>query len=369
MRKPPARKFALTLIILHFLASFIPYTEDDAPFFINMWNFFKKVFVDSRTFINMGAGRPADAFSFDDVLLIPAAIILIIFLVTKSGRRFLKQYFDPNEAGEKYYEQDKSYRGKIKVEGLDGFELFLYDLAEKAGIHEVVFRYNPNATIHSIEQSGYVSVIELGDEFLNRLSRIRNTAVRNQFLSFAVSHELIHIKYHDPMNIIWLNVASVVLWLDGFLLIGLVPLLLSEHPSLMSVAIRFACIVFWICYASVVARSSYWSHCAEYRADREALILSGANVDVVFTAFSRCFPEMRESYKIGVGDVVKNLWNALIGRGEILDSYAHPSLSQRRQEAQRKQETNNGEWGIFDYFRVAVLMIIAQIKGERQHEN
>ncbi len=62
MRKPPARKFALTLIILHFLASFIPYTEDDAPFFINMWNFFKKVFVDSRTFINMGAGRPADAF-------------------------------------------------------------------------------------------------------------------------------------------------------------------------------------------------------------------------------------------------------------------------------------------------------------------
>lgn len=41
--------------------------------FSNLWNFFKKVFVDSRTFINMGAGRPADAFSFDDVLFIPAA--------------------------------------------------------------------------------------------------------------------------------------------------------------------------------------------------------------------------------------------------------------------------------------------------------
>ncbi len=339
------------------------------PFYLNMWNFFKKVFVDSRAFINMGAGRPADAFSFDDVLLIPAAIILIIFLVTKYGRRFLKQYFDPNEPGEKYYEQDKSYRGKIKVEGLDGFEPFLYDLVKRAGINEVVFRYNPNVTIHSIEQSGYVSVIELGDEFLDKLSRIRNAAARNQFLSFAVSHELIHIKYHDPMNIIWLNVASVVLWLDGFLLIGLALLLLSKHLSFMSVAIRFACIVFWICYASVVARSSYWSHCAEYRADREALILSRTNVDVVFAAFSRCFPEMKESYKVGAGDVIKNLWNSLIGRGEILDSYAHPSLAQRKQEAQRKQGMNNGEWGLSDYFRVAVLTITAQIKGERQHEN
>lgn len=366
---------------------------DDKPFYINMWNFIKKVIIDSRAFINRGAGRPADAFSFDDVLSILAIIIFVILLATKFGRRTIKRYFDPKEPDEEYYEKDKSYRGKIKVEGLEQYEPLFDNLAKKAGINEVVFRYNSDVIIHSIEQSGYVSVIEIGDGFLDRLSRIRNTAARNQFFSFAVSHELIHIKYHDPMNITWLNITSVILWLDGLILIGLIPLLLIPHPSLFFMGLHFSCIIFWFCFITVIPRQSYWSHCAEYRADREALILNRANVDVIFTAFSRCFPEMKDKHKVGVNDMVKNLWNALTGKAATLDTYAHPSLSQRRQEAQRKlkaeysqqeQKTEQAKkteqdcekkyiaeekWCIADYFRVAILFIIALIKGERQYEN
>jgi len=222
---------------------------------------------------------------------------------------------------------------------LDKYELLLYDLAKKAGINEVIFRYNSNIIIRSVEQSGYVSVIRIDNRFLHRLSSIRNTAARNQFISFAISHELIHIKYHDPMNITWLHIASVVLWLDGLLLIGLTPLLLTIQSSFIFIWLRFLCIVIWFGFVSFIPRQSYWSHCAEYRADREALILSEADVNVVFTAFSLCFPEMKEEYKVGMSAIAKILWDMLIGNTSTSDAYAHPSLSLRWREAQRKQKT------------------------------
>ncbi len=386
LRKPPARKFALALITLHLLALFVFSAEDGEPFYLNMWNFIKEVYMTGRVFRDSGAGMPENAFSFYNALEILAAIIFIALLLTKSGRRSIKRQFDPNEPDEEYYEKNKSYRGKITVEGLDKYKPLLNDLAKKAGINEVIFRYNSNIIIRTVEQSGYVSVIEIGDGFLKRLSIIRNTAVRNQFVFFAISHELIHIKYHDPMNITWLNIASVVLWLDGLLLIGLTPLLLTIQSSFIFIWLRFLCIVIWFGFVSFIPRLSYWSHCAEYRADREALILNRANVNVVFTAFSLCFPEMKEEYKIGMGAIAKILWDMLIGNASMSDAYAHPSLSQRWREAQRKQKTgktqqeqkleqdhekehiDDREWCISDYFRVAVLLITAQIKGVRRRE-
>lgn len=351
MRKPPARKIAILLIVLAILTVFIVDSiQQGITVFHSIGLFFDRIAKSVRSWNEMGNMGDKNEY----MLMLLALAFLICVILTPYGRREIKRFFNSREPDEDYYQKDKElYREQITLEGLSPYEPLLKSLAKDAGIREVVFRYNDEVEIiRTIERPGYVPIIEIGNGFFSGLSRACEITMREQFMRFSIFHELTHVKHHDPMNTIWLRVISIIVWLFGFIVIGF---------SSVAPALRLLLLFIWIVFISALARNGYWSQCAEYRADIEALALlsmSGDDIDSLYYTFSRCFPKMVDEKKVGIKTTMVYLLKVMKGSAATSDADAHPSLQQRMVYAKKYKK-----WTIISYVDGAIQVMRSVISS------
>ena len=371
MKNQPKMKLpSLLLIVLNFLFIFGGYElfngnsifETITIIQHNINDFIIKVKTSVENFEKMGSNTHQSSVETEMVI---AKIIIVIFcicfiysILKGNGKKFwrsIKRVFNPNLPDEKFYEIDEKLKKKITVDPAiktKGYENVLINCCKKMNVNEVSFVFNKDkdANIQTIEESGCVSIIEVGQSFFNSLYLIKNEELRKQFLVFSICHELTHVKHHDAMNLKWCCILGDILFLDGLFFSLIIQKFMSSYLFIV-----FLFDIIWVCIFSAFCRPSVWSFGFEYRADRTAVLISEISSSKLTTILNLLFPN-------GTDDSKRNLIKIFFDKKKKTCEYAHPTMNQRKKEFSIRRK-----WTYFDFFRVALKKQIKELPEEIFH--
>lgn len=330
-----------------------------------------------------------------------AIIVIGIFFIIRWGMfgdfiYSILSAFMPNLPEKTFHDQRKSFRGKyttdpalideIKKSEISYDTGFFEDIYKKAGLFDIYVvkkdtykdAYGRKRNQHSLregstqesektpmcvlEKNGYVSAIEIEAEFIERLgSRIKNSSLRSEVLTFSLAHELIHARFHDGMNMRWRLVLSIIVWLAGFPLTEFFFFKSAALGCIILTVLSGMLLLFWIAFVSVILSVTYWCQCAEFRADRLAAQVSEADPDLVFEAYAHCgyaSPDEKHNKESRLKEY-RLLLKSVFSSKSVPENLAHPSFVLRKRELKLRKK-----WGIYDYVRYAWLMRINLFTGK-----
>lgn len=323
----------------------------------NLKEFVCTVIDEGRQFSYQGFQGNPISHVFEVVTLSILAIAMVAIILTGNGKYFwntIKRMFNPRLPEEEYDKINDTFKGKLTVlKGLEDVQLLLEQISEDMGVDEVVFRYidAESVLIQTIEQSGYVSIVEIGKPFLNQLSGKETDEIREQVFRFSICHELTHVRHHDAMNLRWVAIFSLLIWIDGFL-----AMLALQYINIIPPSVLLVFKVTWLIFGSAFCRPSVWSYGFEYRADRTAMSVSGIDdSEALFSYLTTLFPQMR-------GHKKAKLRKIMFSRRNSTAEYAHPTVDERKKEL-----ISHNEWHWIDFIRIAVIRQLKDLPREILH--
>lgn len=355
-RKPPMKKWVTILLIFYFLCIMRIY---GTPRNYNMIEFTQYIFFLFKDLI-LDIINSDIIFSYFFIVII--CIVLFFCIIDKEFRYMfleelivLKKEITGEIRNEEWAGIRKLAKNQIHVcQQLIKYKEMFIDLCEKANVHEINFIMDNSekSIIASLEKEGQPPMISIKTELINRLEAIEPCHVREKVLRFVIAHELIHVKYHDSINKIWMWRFYVLLWIGGLSLFwnyfGA-----SISLGIVHKWISVILLLLWCIFASVLISQSFWWQVLEFRADRLGLKISGESV-LVFEIYAKYFPDGVFG-KNNLRKRLKNYQKAIISfffeKATQNDEIGHPSNHKRIEELKRGKN-----WTLFEYFRYGYQM-------------
>lgn len=349
-RKPPMRKWVIALLIFYFICIMRIY---GTPQNDNMMEFIKYfLFLLKKTILNV---IDSDIkFVYFSFFLI--AIILVFCFINKEFRYMLldalvrvRKEFTGEIKNEEWTRARKLVKDQIYVcHQLIKYKEMIINLCEKANVIEINFMMNNSekSIIASYEKDGQPPMIGIKAELINRIETIEPDNVRDKILRFIIAHELIHVKYHDSINKIWMWRFYGLLWLGGFVFLWNY-CVTSITLGIIHNTVSAILLLVWCVFVSILISQSFWWQVLEFRADRLGLKISGESV-LIFEIYAKYFPDGI----FGKKSLLKRLQNYkqliisfLFAKTAQNDEIEHPSNRRRIEELKRGKD-----WSLFEYF-------------------
>lgn len=355
-RNPPMKKWVIILLIFYFLCIMRIYAT---PKNYNMIEFIKyMLFLAKEIILNVINSDLKFAY-FSIVVL---GIILFFCIKDKEFRNMflarlvgLRKEITGEIKNEEWADDRKLVRNQIYVcQQLIKYKEMIIDLCEKANVHEVNFTVDDSekSIIASFEKDGQPPMINIKTELINRLEIIEPSNVRGKILKFILAHELIHVKYHDSINKIWIWRFYGLLWFGGFAFLWnfyITSIALGIIYNTVSVIL----FLFWCVFVSILISQSFWWQVIEFRADRLGLKISGEPV-LVFEIYTKYFPDGvfgKKSILKCLHNYMKAIISFIFSKTTQNDEIEHPSNHRRIEELKRGRD-----WSFFEYFRYGYQM-------------
>ncbi|MCM1237350.1 MAG: M48 family metalloprotease [Ruminococcus flavefaciens] len=354
--QPPMRKWVVTLLIVYFLCMMRIYAT---PKDFTIIEFIRYIIILFQQVILKVIYSDLKFAFFSFAIL---GIILIICIIDKEFRYMffgrlieIKKEVTGEIDNEEWADAKKLVRKQIYVcHELNEYTEMIYDLCEMACVYEVNFIVDDsqNSIISSFEKNGQAPMIGIKTELINRLEIIEPSNVRNRILKFIIAHELIHVKYHDSINKIWIWRFYGLLWIGGFALLWNY-FVASVSLGIIHKTISMMLFLVWCLFASILISRSFWWQVIEFRADRLGIKISGESVQI-FEIYAKYFPDGF----FGKKDLSKRLQNYrkviisfFFSKTTQNDEIGHPSNRRRIEELKRGKD-----WNLFEYFRYGYKM-------------
>lgn len=265
-----------------------------------------------------------------------------------------------------YKHERKQYWGKIAVcDELEEYESTIQDLCKKLEIPQLIIKYERNGrkNVKAIVQENCIPKIVVYQDFFDRLSRIPDAGKRADTVKIIMGHELAHIHFHDDMNRYWSKWFYTLLWF-GLCVVSLkIGARFAGTGQMIGMSLLLLWGIFLLVFASVTVTSSYWGQVKEFRADRYAVNVSGANL-LAFGDYLAHFPSVvleEEEGKPGRNSkyAFRNILRVITNKDLDAEELEHPS------DKRRKREVESGRaWSIAEYFRYGFEIRILQITGK-----
>lgn len=355
-RKPPMKKWVIILLIFYFLCIMRIY---GTPQNYNLIEFIQYILSLFKEIILNAINSDLNFVYFSAVAI---GIILFLCIINKEFRyMFLERLIEVKKditgeiKNEEWANVKKLVKNQIYVcQQLIQYKEMFVDLCKKANVHEVNFIMDDSekSIIVSLEKDGQPPMISIKKEFMNRLEAIEPNYIREKILKFVIAHELIHVKYHDSINKLWVWRFYGLLWIGG---LGLLwnYFIASSALEIVHKWISVILLLLWCIFASVLISQSFWWQVIEFRADRLGLKISGESV-YVFETYAKYFPDGVFGKK-NLLKRLKNYQKAIISfffaKTTQNDEIGHPSNRRRIEELKRGKN-----WNLFEYFRYGYQM-------------
>lgn len=245
-----------------------------------------------------------------------------------------------------------------KIEIQDEFQLKLledifYEMCEKIGVEniEVVLGRNEIENAAAYVEKNKVPKIVLEEKLLLILEKISNYDfdTYSSYVKFFFAHELVHVKYKDPMKIKNRARLSALVWLVIIYgtLLGM-PLLLGKLMNNFIMTLLYLIIMIVIVlFIDITSDKRYWEQVAELRADKLGLKFSGLPKAMYVNLWENELGKLDEERKTSDTIDSKNILFRYVKRN--IGEFSHPSWKCRIENIMRK--TN---WGIKDYIIHAI---------------